>query len=334
MLPHSALTDEFRFATANQPPSAEPAILGDPVEGAVLVADLTGFDDPDGIDLSTLSLQWLRDGVVIEDATGPVLRLGPEDVGAEISLRITYVDDAGTAETVLVSTAPVADADDPGDPASVLVVPARAPGDVLAIDASALEDPDGVDPDSISYQWTSDGVEIAGATGETLALTAEDIGADIAVTVSYTDGAGNAASVEVAVITHHMNAPLGGTLVLGGQGRDIAAGGAGSQIIDGASGDDILLGGGGGDLLLGGAGQDYLLGGIGSDDLSGGDGDDLLVALGGTDTLTGGAGRDVFVLYGEAHTITDFNPEEDTLILLDPAVVVPPDDASPALGWG
>lgn len=332
----SSQADEFRFLTANEPPDGDVAILGDPVAGALLAADLSDLHDPDGINPATLTLQWLRDGAEIPGATSALYRLDEDDVGAEITLRVSYVDGGGTTETLHVSTPPVARADAPGDPASVTVTMPGDPGDPIVVDASALEDPDGVDPATISYQWTRDGEAIDGATGDSYSLTEEDIGHDLAVTVSYTDGAGTDSDIEVAVISHHLNAPLGGALVLGGQGRDIAAGGAGSQIMDGGAGDDILLGGGGGDILIGGAGQDYLLGGIGTDDLSGGDGDDLIVGLGGTDTLTGGAGRDTFVLYGDGHVITDFNPDEDILILLDPAISPPPGDGdgAAAMGWG
>ena len=94
--------------------------------------------------------------------------------------------------------------------------------------------------------------------------------------------------------------------------KDVNAGrintllGNGDDTLVGTAGDDTLTGGAGDDTLTGGAGDDTLIGGAGNDTLTGGAGDD---------TLTGGAGNDTFVFgpgFGN-DTITDFNPDEDTL---------------------
>lgn len=122
----------------------------------------------------------------------------------------------------------------------------------------------------------------------------------------------------------------GNDVIIGGEGDDSMYGGAGNDDMSGNIGDDRLYGGTGNDTmdggrdddtLMGGIGNDQLYGGTGNDSLSGGDGNDrLLGGFGdnaGDDTLTGGDGNDIFVFRdsGGTGTVTDFNPNEDTLKL-------------------
>jgi len=90
--------------------------------------------------------------------------------------------------------------------------------------------------------------------------------------------------------------------VVGGNGDDIAGGGAGKDKVIGGAGNDILGGGSGNDRLFGGVGNDELFGGrdndiliagAGDDTLNGGHGDDLLRAGPGRDALFGGDGDDI-----------------------------------------
>ena len=57
---------------------------------------------------------------------------------------------------------------------------------------------DGLGDVSHSYQWLADDVEIAGATGETYVVRAEDEGKTIKVRVDFTDGDGNPQSLTSA----------------------------------------------------------------------------------------------------------------------------------------
>lgn len=59
-----------------------------------------------------------------------------------------------------------------------------------------------------------------------------------------------------------------------------------------------------------------VIGSDGADTLAGGEEEDVLVAGSGAQTLTGRGGRDVFVLgkAGTSATVTDFHPEDDTLL--------------------
>ena len=121
----------------------------------------------------------------------------------------------------------------------------------------------------------------------------------------------------------------GNDILRGGRGADRLAGGdgddalwagredAGADRIRGDAGDDVLGAGGGRDRLDGGSGDDTIYGAAGNDMLDGGDGDDMLWGGSGSDRITGGSGADTFYfgrIGGHDH-VTDFDTEEDTLVL-------------------
>lgn len=120
----------------------------------------------------------------------------------------------------------------------------------------------------------------------------------------------------------------------GGDGNDTLQGGQGDDTLTGGDGDDGLMGNYGNDSLNGGNGQDTLFGGWGNDTvngvealpgdqaqdfLNGGGGDDRIIA-GAGDIVTGGDGADSILVGnwisgGDAVEVTDFNPEEDQLVV-------------------
>lgn len=128
----------------------------------------------------------------------------------------------------------------------------------------------------------------------------------------------------------------------GAMGDDSLGGGGGDDRLTGDDGDDVLAGGSGADLLGGGRGSDQIEGGDGADTLWGGDagtpdaeadflnggaGDDLLM-LGAGDYANGGEGEDAFALQ-DLHAgdpvaqITDFDPAEDTIVVIYDATLHP-----------
>ena len=128
-------------------------------------------------------------------------------------------------------------------------------------------------------------------------------------------------------------------LLEGTPGPDSIAGGAGDDTLDGGPGADVLRTGDGADVAFGGAGNDDQRGfdelqqtGIAlgaedsaSDTLDGGAGDDTITGNDG-DEMTGGAGADLFRALGIGQPpgqtpvlITDFDPREDSLMLVDSA---------------
>lgn len=97
-----------------------------------------------------------------------------------------------------------------------------------------------------------------------------------------------------------------------------------ANVISGGKGNDHLSGNDGNDKLYGGDGDDYLFGGTGANIIDGGNGNDHIFAGGGNynDVVSGGAGHDTFhwqVDQVNGHDIiTDFDPLQDALDLLDP----------------
>ena len=113
-----------------------------------------------------------------------------------------------------------------------------------------------------------------------------------------------------------LNSGRGADTLDGGEGNDTIQGGMGDDVIYGGEGNDELGGGQQDDFLDGGAGDDVLRGGAGTDTLQGGAGNDVLDGGSRSDVLTGGDGEDTFVQdfsLGGADTITDFNPDQDTI---------------------
>ncbi|HZR04109.1 MAG TPA: hypothetical protein VFA81_13165, partial [Burkholderiales bacterium] len=83
---------------ANDAPFGLPTIVGSAVEQQTLVADASSISDADG--LGPFGYQWLRNGAPVAGATAPSYVLGTADVGAQISVRVSYVDGLGTVESM------------------------------------------------------------------------------------------------------------------------------------------------------------------------------------------------------------------------------------------
>ncbi|WP_316202812.1 MULTISPECIES: VCBS domain-containing protein [unclassified Bradyrhizobium] len=77
--------------------AATVTVSGTPTQGQTLTANLGS--DPDGA-ASNVVYHWLRDGAVINGATGSTYTLGSNDVGHKISANVTYTDGQGFAENV------------------------------------------------------------------------------------------------------------------------------------------------------------------------------------------------------------------------------------------
>ncbi len=105
----SSATQVFTITVrdANDAPTGLPVVQGAPLQGQPLHADTSGIADADG--LGDFSYQWLLDGQPVAGATGSSYTPGAGDVGGQISVRVSYTDGRGTAESLVsVPTAPVA----------------------------------------------------------------------------------------------------------------------------------------------------------------------------------------------------------------------------------
>lgn len=101
----------------NSVPIGKLVILGFPVEGADLWARTDAVFDRDGFNPANARFQWLRDGEPIPGATSDTYRIGEDDRGASLSVQMSFVDGAGTLETVVSDPEPpVPDPDAPETP--------------------------------------------------------------------------------------------------------------------------------------------------------------------------------------------------------------------------
>lgn len=136
---------------------------------------------------------------------------------------------------------------------------------------TTLVDAEGIG--TLSFQWQRDGSPVAGATSATYDLLALDVGTEITVRASYTDGAGTVERVSSSPI----GVVLGFNPVSGTAGADTLNGTARPDNINGLAGNDALNGQGGHDSLFGGDGNDILNGAVGNDTLVGGAGIDTAI---------------------------------------------------------
>ena len=218
----TAVTRTVTYTPVNDAPTGTVTISGTAAQNAVLTAS-NMLADADG--LGTVSYQWLRDGVDIQDATGSEYTLAQADVGANISVKASYTDDDGTAESKTSdATETVANVNDA--PTGTLILTGTAIEDEVLIASNTFADADGLG--TVSYQWLRDGVAIHNATGSTYTLTQADVGAQIGFFASYTDGQGNFESMYSGATTsvYNVDDPITGSVVIAGtasQGKTLTA---------------------------------------------------------------------------------------------------------------
>ena len=198
----------------NDPATGSLTVAGTSAQGETLTADTSAVSDEDGV--GTINYQWYRDGELITGEASSELTLTQADVGSAISADISYVDGSGATETFQsASTAAVSNTNDVPTGAPVITGTFSQDRE-LSVDISSIADADGLG--DFSYQWNRDGAAIEGATAATYTLSEVDVGANISVTVSYTDGYGAAESVvsaETADISKANDAPTGSLVISG-----------------------------------------------------------------------------------------------------------------------
>jgi hypothetical protein len=183
----------------NIAPTGTVTITGTPTQGQTLTA-ANALTDPDGIPTSgagAIAYQWSAGGVAISGATGSTLNLTQSLVGKALTVRASYTDNFGQAESVTSSaTSAVSNVNDA--PTGAVSISGNASQRHSLLATNTLADVDGI-PGSgaaaISYQWRANGAPISGATGSTFSPTPPQIGKVITVTASYTDLGGAVESI-------------------------------------------------------------------------------------------------------------------------------------------
>jgi Ca2+-binding RTX toxin-like protein len=231
----------------------------------------------------------------ITGAVGSTFTLAEAQVGKQVRVTASYTDGHGTTETVVSNaTGMIANVNDA--PTGVVTITGTATQNQTLTAGNSLADSDGLG--TISYKWqvlgsTGSWTDITGAVGSTFTLAEAQVGKQVRVTASYTDGHGTLeeiASYGVIVAAFQPN------LVSGTSGNDYLYGLTGKDtLLSGLGGNDNLYGSTGNDTLAGGTGNDYLSGGTGNDSylFNLGDGIDTIQEQYGasyTDVLKLGAG--------------------------------------------
>ena len=226
----------------NDDPTGSVSIEGTVREDKTLTANTDTLADADALpaDADGYRYQWQRsndsgDFENIENATSENYTLGDADVNREVRVLVSYTDARGEDETVISdATTAVGNVNDL--PAGSVTIDGTVRGDeTLTANTGALADEDGLPDDAAGYnfQWQrsdgSDGFEnIDGATSQSYTLGDEDIGREVRVQVSYTDGNNTSESLNSMPTAEVINAniaPTGGVRIDGTvrQGQELSA---------------------------------------------------------------------------------------------------------------
>ncbi|HWW27896.1 MAG TPA: M10 family metallopeptidase C-terminal domain-containing protein [Caulobacter sp.] len=213
------------IANVNDPHTGGVAVSGATYQNQVLTAVST-LADADG--LGTLHYQWQRDsgsGFVNVGSDQSTYALAAGDVGAVIRVVTSYTDGHGTAESATsAATATILPANGPHT-GGVSVTGTAAEDQVLTANTASLADPGGLGV--FHYQWqrstVSSGYVNVGTDQATYTLGDADVGAQIRVIVSYTDGQGvfeSETSGPTSAVANVNDAPTGMVTITGAATED------------------------------------------------------------------------------------------------------------------
>ncbi len=320
-------------ANINDAPIGVATIGGTATEGQTLTADGSGISDADG--MGALRYQWMRNGTAVTGATGSSYVLGDADVGAQMSVRVSYTDRHGTAEALTsAATGPVLDAGPAPKPVGQTLIGnsgnntlTGGAGDDVLDGRGGRDRLEGGGGDDTFYFYrdstgsgsrTHNGSPGVSGTGDRVSINGKRLSYDTFIGGSGYDtllGTSGADAIRLDVDRSRRLRDI--EMIDAGDGDDVVdltsrryaygdvtiEGGSGNDTLWSSSGNDFLFGESGNDDLHGGAGDDYLYGGRGRDELRGGRGLDLLqggsgddeLRDGGRGLLDGGSGNDLLV---------------------------------------
>jgi Ca2+-binding RTX toxin-like protein len=254
-------TLEIVDSSANNAPTAGPGILGFAFLNQVLTADLSTIVDVDGLSNPQFTFQWQEtNGVTFVDivgATTSTFTLGQDQVGDQVRVVVSYVDDFGVAESIASdATAPVASG-------VVFVGTAGAdifigtPGDDVASGGDGNDFLNGLGGNDILNGDAGNDVLIGGGGADTMAGgDGSDIYevTELGDVVSELAGAGSD-TIWTSLSSYALGANVE-NLFFGGSGNFVGIGNVLDNTLAGGAGNDVIIGGGGADTMVGGAGSD------------------------------------------------------------------------------
>ena len=172
-------------------------VNGEAQVGKTLIADTSNISDRFGVQVTSMTYQWLADNVRIPGAGGSSYTLGEGKRGRKISVMATFTDDRGNEDTLTSGpTEPVAARERNNRAAGLPLIGGRAlVGQTLTADTSLIFDADGLENSVFSYLWEADDDSIPGAHDPTYTPVQADLGKVITVIVSFLDDAGNGQSM-------------------------------------------------------------------------------------------------------------------------------------------
>jgi Ca2+-binding RTX toxin-like protein len=310
------------IANVNDAPTGSVTVTGTATQNQTLNAANT-LADLDG--LGTISYQWQSSTngttwTALSGATANGFSLTEAQVGKQVRAVVSYTDGHGTVESV-ASGATVAVVNVNDAPTGSVTVTGMATQNQTLTAANTLADLDGLG--AIAYQWQSSTngttwTTITGATASSYILSATEVGKQVRVVASFTDGHGTAESIASLATV----AVIGGVnRVVGTTGNDTLSGTTGADQLEGLAGNDTYVVNNIGDVVVEAlnAGTDLVnasvsytlsanvenltlsgttaINGTGNDlanTLTGNSAANVLDGGLGADTMVGGAGNDTY----------------------------------------
>ena len=231
--------------TPNNTPTGTVAISGTASLGQTLTASNT-LADADG--LGTIAYQWLRGGVAIGGATASTYTLGNSDLNQFISVRASYTDGGGTAETQASASVQVAGY------THTAVENTKTVGTITVADGLLGSAPKYTlsGTDAALFKITSKGVlTFAAAPDHEVPTDANHDGA-YSVSVTLTN------SKTSYAVTQNLLVGVSFAAIEGTSAADTLKGTKGRDTLDGKADSDKLTGGDGLDTFLISAGSDTI----------------------------------------------------------------------------
>ena len=190
-------------------------VNGEAQVGKTLIADTSNISDRFGVQVTSMTYQWLANNARIPGASGQSYTLGEGKQGKKISVMATFTDDRGNEDTLTSApTEPVAARERNNRATGLPLISGRAlVGQTLTADTSLIFDADGLENSVLSYLWEADDDSIPGANDPTYTPVQADVGKVITVIVSFLDDAGYGQSMTspdtMAVTTAEAAAKVG-----------------------------------------------------------------------------------------------------------------------------